>query len=70
MTFIPVPYMELCWMGVRALDDQMYWLASDYRISQDVGFSQSPGHPGMAVDPKDDSWYNPSEDLGLNKQWE
>lgn len=42
-------------MGVRALDDQMYWLASDYRISQDVGFSQSPGHPGMAVDPKDDS---------------
>lgn len=42
-------------MGVRSLDDQMCWLASDYRISQDVGFSQSSGHPEMAGDPKDDS---------------
>lgn len=66
MTFIPVPYMELCWVEVKSVDDQMYWLASDYRISQDVGLS----HPGMASDPKVDSWYNPSEDLGVNKQWE
>lgn len=40
-----------------------YCFAWDYRVSQDVRLLLSPAHPGMG-DPKDESWYNPSEGLG------